>query len=214
MYKNSMDGMHALLLKKTCADSQPQAYIADHKNGQLDHKMDHLVCFMPGLLALGVAHRPDAPTAARDMQTAREVLSTCVRLYTMQATGVAAEYARFNQSSGCNMYNGAKHNLLRPETVESLMIMWRVTKDEQYRQQGWEIFQAFNRYCRVESGGFAGLKDVTNVSSLKDDTQQSFWLAETLKYLYLLFSPDEVIPLDKYVFNTEAHPLLIWTERG
>ena len=29
------------------------------------------------------------------------------------------------------------------------------------------------------------------------DTQQSFWLAETLKYLYLLFSPDEVVPLDK-----------------
>ena len=49
----------------------------------------------------------------------------------------------------------------------------------------------------MESGGFAGLKDVTNVNSAKDDTQQSFWLAETLKYFYLLFSPDDVIPLDK-----------------
>lgn len=54
------------------------------------------------------------------------------------------------------------------------------------------------------------MTDVTNPNSPKDDTQQSFWLAETLKYLYLLFSPDEVVPLDKYVFNTEAHPLLIW----
>ena len=44
----------------------------------------------------------------------------------------------------------------------------------------------------------------------KDDTQQTFWLAETLKYLYLIFSPDDVVPLDKYVLNTEAHPLLIW----
>eukprot|EP01043_Picozoa_sp_COSAG02_P048502 COSAG02_NODE_4769_length_4999_cov_3.430612_1_plen_113_part_00 len=86
--------------------------------------------------------------------------------------------------------------------------------------------------------GIAGLKDVTNPDGEKDDTQQTFWylnlktisvsdhvtlrafllclchvhrrLAETLKYLYLIFSPDDVVPLDKYVLNTEAHPLLIW----
>ena len=38
---------------------------------------------------------------------------------------------------------------------------------------------------------------------------QSFFLAETLKYLYLLFSPPSVISLDEWVFNTEAHPLKI-----
>lgn len=43
----------------------------------------------------------------------------------------------------------------------------------------------------------------------KDDMMQSFFLAETLKYLYLLFSPDDVIPLNQWVFNTEAHPLKI-----
>lgn len=46
----------------------------------------------------------------------------------------------------------------------------------------------------------------------KDDTQQSFFLAETLKYLFLLFSDDDVIPLDQYVFNTEAHPLPIFKD--
>lgn len=40
---------------------------------------------------------------------------------------------------------------------------------------------------------------------------QSFFLAETLKYLYLLFSPPSVISLDEWVFNTEAHPLRIVT---
>ena len=84
--------------------------------------------------------------------------------------------------------------------------------------------------------GIAGLKDVTNPDGGKDDTQQTFWyvrsnaataysghvtsvhvfvccrLAETLKYLYLIFSPDDVVPLDKYVLNTEAHPLLIWEQ--
>jgi len=53
------------------------------------------------------------------------------------------------------------------------------------------------------------LKDATSSSPVKDDVQQSFFLAETLKYLYLIFSPDSVIPLDRYVFNTEAHPLPI-----
>jgi mannosyl-oligosaccharide alpha-1,2-mannosidase len=45
----------------------------------------------------------------------------------------------------------------------------------------------------------------------KDDMMQSFFLAETLKYLYLLFSPPSFISLDEWVFNTEAHPLKIVT---
>ena len=36
---------------------------------------------------------------------------------------------------------------------------------------------------------------------------RSFFLAETLKYLYLLYADDTLLPLDQWVFNTEAHPL-------
>lgn len=40
---------------------------------------------------------------------------------------------------------------------------------------------------------------------------ESFFVAETLKYFYLLFEDDpNVLPLDEWVFNTEAHPLPIW----
>jgi len=53
---------------------------------------------------------------------------------------------------------------------------------------------------------------VDSHSPQKDNLQQSFFLAETLKYLYLLFSEDDLIPLDQYVFNTEAHPLPIFKE--
>lgn len=48
-------------------------------------------------------------------------------------------------------------------------------------------------------------------TGVKDNMMQSFFLAETLKYLYLLFSPTSVISLDEWVFNTEAHPLKIVT---
>jgi hypothetical protein len=63
-----------------------------------------------GLLALGVAHRPDAPTAARDLKTAQELMDTCVRMYTQQSTGVGAEYMRFEGPPRCGMFNGANHN--------------------------------------------------------------------------------------------------------
>jgi mannosyl-oligosaccharide alpha-1,2-mannosidase len=51
---------------------------------------------------------------------------------------------------------------------------------------------------------------VTLSQPVQDDTMQTFWLAETLKYFYLLFSDDDVISFDDYVLNTEAHPLRIF----
>lgn len=69
--------------------------------------------------------------------------------------------------------------------------------------------QAFEKYCK-DSDGYSGLKDVTEVPPRRDNTMQSFFLAETLKYFYLLFSPASEISLDEWVFNTEAHPIRIW----
>ncbi|TWW80432.1 Mannosyl-oligosaccharide 1,2-alpha-mannosidase IB [Takifugu flavidus] len=66
--------------------------------------------------------------------------------------------------------------------------------------------EAIDKYCRV-SGGFSGVKDVYSSNPTYDDVQQSFFLAETLKYLYLLFSSDDLMPFESWVFNTEAHPL-------
>ena len=56
-------------------------------------------------------------------------------------------------------------------------------------------------------GGYSGLLDV--VKGGYDDNMQTFWLAETLKYVYLIFSPPELLLLDQWVFNTEAHPLRV-----
>lgn len=86
--------------------------------------------------------------------------------------------------------------------------MWRLTHDKKYRDWAWEATQALEKYCRVDFG-YTGLKNVYEVNGPKDDVQQSFFLAETLKYLYLIFSSDDLISLDEWVFNTEAHPLPI-----
>lgn len=102
--------------------------------------------------------------------------------------------------------------LLRPETVESLYILWRVTGDLKWRDRGRRIFYAIEKEAKTPSG-YASLRTVDQSPAPLDDDMPSYFLAETLKYLYLLFINEDPIPLDKWVFNTEAHPFPIfeWT---
>ncbi|ETW78797.1 glycoside hydrolase family 47 protein [Heterobasidion irregulare TC 32-1] len=107
--------------------------------------------------------------------------------------------------------------LLRPEAVESFYVMWRVTGERKWRERGWEVFEAVQREAKVRGdagSGYASLKDVYEVGAERKDEMPSYFLAETLKYLYLLFTNEELVPLDQWVFNTEAHPLPVfqWSE--
>lgn len=94
---------------------------------------------------------------------------------------------------------------LRPEALESVFIMYRITGDKSLREQGWTMFEHILNATRTEVG-FAGLSDVTDPLAAKRDRMESFWPAETLKYAWLLFVGEDVISLDEWVFNTEAHP--------
>lgn len=78
-----------------------------------------------------------------------------------------------------------------------------------YREWGWNIFQSFEVHTKVSTGGYSSLDDVTSVPAPKRDKMETFFLGETLKYLYLLFGDTNVLPLTEFVFNTEAHPLPI-----
>ena len=98
---------------------------------------------------------------------------------------------------------------LRPEVAESLFVLHQVTGNPVYREWGWKMFQAIDQYCRADYG-FAEFNDVADVDKGTADKQESYFLAETLKYLYLLQSPHHTISLEKYVFNTEAHVLKIF----
>ena len=63
---------------------------------------------------------------------------------------------------------------------------------------------------QVDGGGYAALDNVLTESQTQRNKMDSFFTAETLKYLYLLFSDADVLPLDRWVFNTEAHPLQVF----
>ncbi|KAK7717031.1 mannosyl-oligosaccharide alpha-1,2-mannosidase [Botryosphaeria dothidea] len=208
----------------------------------LSPKMDHLVCFLPGTIALGAtgglteaeARRLPSWTTEKSeqMDLARGLMKTCWGMYKVTKTGLAPEIVWFEVDDVALQPRGKDntpssssnddalwekdytinpldaHNLQRPETVESLFMMWRITQDTLYREWGWEIFQAFNKHTLVEDGeGYSSVNDVNSVLPSMRDNMESFWLAETLKYLYLLFSPEDLLPLKRVVFNTEAHVL-------
>tara|TARA_R110002050_G_scaffold79403_1_gene169761 strand:- start:120 stop:782 length:663 start_codon:yes stop_codon:yes gene_type:complete len=209
MYQESSDAMHNSVVVKSTPSQL--TYIAEIDYGKLHHKMDHLVCFAGGMFALGA----NGSTYTRDFNTGAEVTRTCHEMYARTATGIAPEIVTFEEGRDMIPGNRAHHYLLRPETVESFYVLYRLTGEQKYRDWGWEAFQAIEQYCRVEHG-YSGVRDVDQVPVVHDNQQQSFFLAETLKYLYLLFTSSEVVSLDEYVFNTEAHPFPIlrdgWTQ--
>ncbi|KAK6195946.1 hypothetical protein SNE40_001268 [Patella caerulea] len=98
------------------------------------------------------------------------------------------------------------HHPLRPEFVESTYFLYKATGDPYYLEAGKKVIENLNEHARVPCG-FAALKDVT--SGTHEDQMDSYVLAETFKYLYLLFSEksDHVLDVDDYVFTTEAHIL-------
>lgn len=100
--------------------------------------------------------------------------------------------------------------ILRPEAIESVFIMWRITGKQEYQEAAWRMFQAIEKVSRTEIAASA-IADITvtgdGMESQKMDSMESFWLAETLKYFYLCFEEFDVLSLDEWVLNTEAHPL-------
>jgi Glycosyl hydrolase family 47 len=65
---------------------------------------------------------------------------------------------------------------VRPETVESLFTAFRLTGDQRYRDQGWAIFQAIEKHCRIPSGGYATIVNVDEVPVQHEDKMETFFL--------------------------------------
>jgi len=95
---------------------------------------------------------------------------------------------------------------LRPEFVESTYFLYKATEDPHYLEVGRTILNNLEKHARVPCG-YAALSDVS--TGQHEDRMDSFVLAETFKYLYLLFDtdPHRYIDIDQFIFSTEAHLL-------
>lgn len=174
-------------------------------------KMDHLACFLPGLLALG-SMTGGAEDPAADLGLAADLAAGCAHFWLGSPSGLAPESATWNVLPGreedMTILKETAHSSLRPETVESLWYLYLATGDAKYQEWGWAIFEAMERHARVETGGFSGVEDVRESESpQRRDRMETFVLSETLKYLFLLFGDRQPFDLERLVLNTEGHPL-------
>jgi mannosidase alpha-like ER degradation enhancer 2 len=132
-----------------------------------------------------------------DMERARQLQESSYKMWT--TFGVEPE--EMDYSNFTIVQAGYE---LRPEIMESAYYLSFYSKDPRYREMGSTFIGSLVRYCKSNSG-YAALASVKTRE--KSDRMESYFLAETLKYLYLLFAPRETIDLNQVVFNTEAHPI-------
>ena len=173
----------------------------------------HLSCFSAGLFALSSYSLVDVD---KEMSTKHRVIAeriadTCHRLTLSTKTGLPREATVLFDDTALRKEEVRQYRL-RPEILESYFYLHRLTGSLQYRIWAWDLFHAIVKNCYVRQGNsFATLHDVDDTSAQPqhEDRMETFWLAETLKYLYLIFSEDNVLNLGMYVLTTEGHPLRV-----
>ena len=154
--------------------------------------IDSLSAFFPGLLTL-----------AGQLE---EAIETHL-LFTAIWMRFSSLPERWSALSG-NIEKGMGWWVGRPEFIESTWYLYRATQDPWYLHVGEMALRDIKRRCWTRCG-WAGLRDVR--TGEKGDRMESFFLGETIKYLFLLFDPKH--PLNSleasFVFTTEAHPLIV-----
>jgi Glycosyl hydrolase family 47 len=184
MYREAMAAVN-----KYVADQRPDGLwygVVDMKTGaRTATTYGSLEAFLPAVLAMG-----------GDVDRARKLQDSSFRMWTLH--GIEPEVLDYVAMKATD-----ERYQLRPEIIESAYYLYHYTKDPKYLEMGRTFLDDLVKYCRTENG-YTTLTSV--VTKEKGDRQHSFFLAETLKYLYLLFEPD-AINFDSVIFNTEAHPL-------
>lgn len=152
--------------------------------------MDALLAFWPGLQVLSGDLKPAIET--------HEMLYQVVQKHNFIPEAFTTDF----------QVHWGQHPL-RPEFLESTYFLYKATGDPHYLNVGRQVLNSLQKYARVECG-FAAVKDVRTTAN--EDTMDSFVLAETFKYLYLLFAEPEdlIINIDEYLFTTEGHLLPLY----
>ncbi|KAI2613244.1 glycoside hydrolase family 47 protein [Hypoxylon sp. NC1633] len=227
-----------LLFRPMIPDNEPiliasSAGVSSEGRVDLDEETEHLACYLGGVYALS-GKLFDNPQYTK---IGTKLTLGCVYGYRSFPTGIMPE--RLNMVA-CESFQDCEWDeerfdeekkkrpewsshlplgfttakdpryLLRPEAIESVFVLYRITGKRVWQELGWKMFTAVVNGSRTGLGSHASVQDVTRAAEKlpQEDYMESFWLAETLKYFYLLFSAPDIISLDDYVLNTEAHPFL------
>ncbi|URD98577.1 Glycosyl hydrolase family 47 [Musa troglodytarum] len=163
MWEISMEGLLSLIRKTT---QSSLSYICEKTGDSLSNRSQSISIWV---------HNFHSPSTVPFSKFLIELAWTCYNFYQSTPTKLAGQNYYFNGGEDMNV--GTSWNILRPETVESLMYLWWFTGNKTYQDWGRNIFQAFEKNCRINSG-YVGLRDIK--TGEKDNMMQSFFLAETL----------------------------------
>ncbi|KAK2058397.1 family 47 glycosyl hydrolase [Colletotrichum caudatum] len=199
---------------------------------RVDHiaETQHSSCFAGGMLGLG------GKLFAIDshVELGNRLARGCAWAYDAMPAGVMPEISnmmacfstmeqcpwderKWEQEGDKRLRKGFKNasdpkHILRPEAIESMFLLYRMTGQKDLQDIAWTMFQSVMKSTETEFANSA-IADVTVPAGKteKTDSMESFWLSATLKYYYLIFSSPDLISLDEYVFNTGAHPFRLPT---
>lgn len=184
-YDLSIAAVNKYLLDKT-ADGWWYSHVDMNTGERIRTQFGALDAFMPAMLALG-----------GDLETAKQVQESCFRMWKdHKIEPEQYDYSKNEILSGVYF--------LRPENIESAAYLFHYTGDRKYYEMGEMMFNSIVKYCKTDEG-YAEIKDIRTME--KQDDMQSFFLAETMKYAYLLFSDQKQLDFKNTIFNTEAHPM-------
>jgi len=228
-FADSVDSAHRWLLRGINSVPDTPLLVMGQSNGRsYTPKLEHLTCFTGGSIGMGAK----LLSRKHDLDIARRVTETCYWAYNSTETGIGPEEMTFYRDKDIDRFEVATSTSgtsrrgrprgapvvgvrsvspdyrNRPETIESVFYMWRITGDPQWQERGWQMFCSWVTHSMTKHG-FAAISNVLHVPAMLYDSMESYVFAETFKYYYLLFSPPNLISLDEYVFSTEAHPLLL-----
>ncbi|KAK6533909.1 hypothetical protein TWF281_005254 [Arthrobotrys megalospora] len=221
----AMTSAQKYLSSITKSQTDPHTFLLSYSSDRYENVMGHLTCFVGGNILLGAKYLSQPSL----FSFGEALIEGCHHSYDSMPSKVGPEnwswmpreshlrpphfpgpitLSQKEMYEKTGIWPTATNYNLRPEVVESYFYGWRITGEEKYRRWAWEAFEAIVKATEVE-WGYSELEDVTTAGKKGNlrDTSESFWSAETLKYLYLIFEDPDLCSLDEWVFNTEAHPL-------
>lgn len=215
MYESAAEAAIEHTMFRPMVEDQADILITSSvQGGRTGNTGQHLVCFAGGMLALG------GRLTANDthLDFGRRVADGCAWTYQNAPNGIMPEVfsmlpcptlskCDYTEQPGSSPFSSVSDGryILRPEAIESIYYLYRITGESKYQDIAWEMFQDIEEKTRTQFAN-AALQDVMAENPERADSMESFWMAETLKYFYLIFSEPSTISLDEFVFNTEAHP--------
>jgi mannosidase alpha-like ER degradation enhancer 2 len=175
-------------------------YLADEVSGRLWYGQVDMTTGARTAREYGALHAffPAVLVLAADLDRARRLADAGFAMW--QLRGIEPEVIDY-----ATMKITSPGYPLRPEIIESAWYLRRATGDPRYLAMGQTFLDALDAHARLADGAYTTITDVTTMA--RGDLMPSYFFAETLKYLYLIFADDSAVDLRGTVLNTEAHPI-------